>query len=95
MMSSALLSQLAALQAEVAKLREQVDALIAPDGALQRRIMRVLAERVAAQAEIGREQLDRDMLALRTMVFQVAESTRTAASGPEQYAAPAGKRGRS
>jgi hypothetical protein len=50
---------------------------------------------VAAQAEIGREQLDRDMLALRTMVFQVAESTRTAASGPEQYAAPAGKRGRS
>jgi hypothetical protein len=93
--TTALLTQLAVLQSEVATLREQVDALIAPEGSLQRSIMRVLAERLAAQAEIGREQLDRDLVALRMMVFQVAEASRMTSAAPEQYASRPGKRSRS
>ncbi len=92
--TTALLTQFGALQAEVAKLREQVDALIAPDGSLQRRIMRVLAERLAAQSEIGREQLDRDIDALRIMVFQANARTQAASTAPEQYGVPVAKRRR-
>jgi len=62
-----------------------VNGLIAPDGSVQRQMLRTLAERVAAQAEIQREQMERDMAALRAMVFAAAERAAAAATGPEQY----------
>ena len=83
--TSALVSQLSALQSEVAGLRLQIAGLIAPDGPVQRRMLRTLAERVAAQAEIQQEQMERDMEALRAMVFAAAERAAAASTGPEQY----------
>lgn len=82
--TSALLAQMSALQSEVAALRLLVDGLVNADGVVQRRIMRTLSERVAAQAEIGREQTERDIAALRAMVFATLD--RAATPAPEQYA---------
>jgi hypothetical protein len=89
--TSALVSQLSALQGEVAGLRQQIAGLIAPDGPVQRRMLRTLAERVAAQAEIQHEQMERDMDALRAMVFAAAERAAETATGPEQYATTAAR----
>jgi hypothetical protein len=84
--TSALMTQMAALQAETTALRQTVNGLTAPDGPVQRRILRTLAERMAAQAEIQREQLEREMEALRAMVFAAAD--RGAGPTPEHYAPP-------
>ena len=81
--TSALMTQVSALQSEVAALRQLVDGLIAPDGAFQRLVLRTLSERIAATADIGRDQTERDMAALRAMVFAAAE--RAAGAEPEHY----------
>ena len=83
--TSALLKQMSALQSEVALLRMQVDGLIAPDGPVQRGMLRILAERIGAQGEIQREQLEREMAALRAMVFAAAERSARDDDAPEQY----------
>jgi hypothetical protein len=82
--TSALLTQMAALQGEVAALRQTIGALTAPDGPAQRRILRLLAERLAAQAEIEHDQMQRELAALRAMVFAAAD--RTVTTAPEHYA---------
>ncbi len=61
-----------ALRGEVARLQTLVDGLLAPDGVAQRRMLQMLAERVAAFGEIQREQNEREMAALRAMVFAAA-----------------------
>jgi hypothetical protein len=88
--ASALMAQVAGLQQEVARLRAQMDGIIAADGQMQRRIVHLLGERVAAIAEIYREQTVRDIAALREMVFSAAERASLAA-GPEQYGAARGR----
>ncbi len=68
----ALMHEVAGLREEVARLAALVDGLVAPDGVAQRRMMQMLAERVAAFGEIQREQGERDMAALRAMVLALA-----------------------
>lgn len=68
----AVLREVADLREAVTRLATLVDGLVAPDGAAQRRMMQMLAERVAAFGEIQREQAERDLAALRAMVLALA-----------------------
>ncbi len=87
--AAALIKEVVALRAEVARLAKLVERIASPQGEVQTTLVRTLSERIAALAEVQRETVERELDALRAFAFGGG----VAAPAPEAAARPGVKTG--